>query len=1159
MDLLSHFIVFMIFLNLSQANSNPQTEVYQLNTLFGTNRQHPFACFQSLDVKNFLSYRNLSFSNAVHFSGSSNYLHKKTTRVHSLTRSACLSKLLVLLAGDVELNPGPRKPKYPCIVCGKACTWNTPAVCCDDCDGWYHTDCMGMHPAVYSALGKPDTSWHCTSCGIPQFTSSLFNSFYSSEAHSSFCSDSSLSEPIPFPSPNSFSTAQPIASSPVRIPPTNKISKFKILTLLAINFQSVMSKKDELGVLIECQMPDIIVGTEIFIKNKIKDSEFMPSHFEVHRNDRSDGYGGVFIAISKDISSKRITPEYAHLEYVACQINLINQPPLIINAAYRPPYNRSDYFHSLCREIEKTISEHPNSVCWTVGDLNLPDIDWVNLDVVGGRYLKEINECAISLVNNTFQEQQVKDPTRLNNILDIFLSNRPSLTSKCSLLPGLSDHDVISVKATLSAKFIKKPKRNFWDWKNRDDQLLHRQAGYFCAAFLSNHTLNDPVENLWNCFKKNLFTLIEDHVPSKTTNNSKKQPWISDRAKQLCRKKKRWFKKMKECNSDRVKKKYLDIKRECQAECRKSKSLFLIKISEDQTSNNKLFWKYVKSKKQDNISCSFLRDTQGNLQSSPSIKAQILNDQFSSVFSPPIEKDISMIDEPSPPADPITIETEGVLKLMKDINPNKSTGPDGIPPFILKELATELAPILSLLFQASLNQSTIPQDWKLAHVTPIFKKGDPLKASNYRPVSLTSIPCKILEHIVFSHTMKHLTHHNILCDNQHGFLKFRSCESQLVITLNDLLKNLDNCEQTDVILLDFAKAFDKVNHSSLVKKLDHYGIRNSLLSWITCFLSDRTQHVIMDGSLSSPASVQSGVPQGTVLGPLLFLIYINDLPQYVSPGTETRLFADDSALYRKISTSEDHQILQRDLEGLQKWEDMWSMQFHPDKCQLLRISKKKSPSEFTYSIHNTDISITSNAKYLGVTINNKLSWNRHISIICGKANSTLNFLHRNFKSCSPKVKDKLYCTYVRPALEYCSSVWDPHTDLNINKLEGVQRRAARFVNNNFSRETRVTPMLQALNWVPLSERRAKAKTTLLFKAINNLVHIPTDHLSLVQSYTRQHSNFFIPYCRTDLYRHSFYMSSIRLWNALPELSRNSPSLAAFKSSLTALTLRSSYY
>ena len=315
---------------------------------------------------------------------------------------------------------------------------------------------------------------------------------------------------------------------------------------------------------------------------------------------------------------------------------------------------------------------------------------------------------------------------------------------------------------------------------------------------------------------------------------------------------------------------------------------------------------------------------------------------------------------------------------------------------------------------------------------------------------------------------------------------------------------------------------------------------------------------MIDGVLSSPAAVQSGVPQGTVLGPLLFLLYINDLPLYVSPGTYVRLFADDGALYRIIRTPEDHIILQKDLENLQRWEEKWSMQFHPDKCQLLIISKRRIKSEFNYSIHSSIIENTREAKYLGITISDTLSWNSHINNICKKANGTINFLHRNFKNCSPKVKAGLYLTYVRPSLEYCSSVWDLYTSLNIDKLEGVQRRAARFVFNKFSREVRVTPMLQDLKWVPLSERRARSKTTLLYKALNNLIHIPTDHLKLTQSHTRQHSNFYIPFVRTDAHRSSFYPSTLRLWNTLPLLTRSSPTLETFKSNLKGHTFRYLY-
>ena len=197
---------------------------------------------------------------------------------------------------------------------------------------------------------------------------------------------------------------------------------------------------------------------------------------------------------------------------------------------------------------------------------------------------------------------------------------------------------------------------------------------------------------------------------------------------------------------------------------------------------------------------------------------------------------------------------------MKNLDPFKASGPDKVPPYILKELADQMAPIYQILFQASIDQGIVPKDWKKAHITPIFKKGDPLQASNYRPVSLTSIPCKLLEHIIHSHFMKHHVKSNILCDNQHGFRKSRSCESQLIRVIDDLAKNIDNGYQSDMIVLDFAKAFDKVNHKGLLKKVRHYGIRNNIFNWLEAFLTNRTQQVQIDGSLSDHEDVLSGVP-----------------------------------------------------------------------------------------------------------------------------------------------------------------------------------------------------------------------------------------------------------------------------------------------------------
>ena len=313
----------------------------------------------------------------------------------------------------------------------------------------------------------------------------------------------------------------------------------------------------------------------------------------------------------------------------------------------------------------------------------------------------------------------------------------------------------------------------------------------------------------------------------------------------------------------------------------------------------------------------------------------------------------------------------------------------------LKEVATEISPALTLPFNASILQSIIPTDWKEALINPIYKKGknDRGISENYRPISLTSVTCKLLEHIIHSNIIKHLEANAIFSDTQHGFRKRRGCDTQLVMVVNDFAKNLNYSQQLDTILLDFSKAFDKVNHHKLLIKMDHYGIRGKLLDWMKDFLSERTQQVVVNGKSSTKEKVTSGVPQGTVLGPLLFLIYINDLPDRVK--SQIRLFADDSFLYRTINNPQDTVQLQQDLDELTKWENEWSMEFHPDKCKVLCITNKLKPIKSSYYMHNHKLDTVETGKYLGVLINKHLSWKPHVDAICKKANQTRAFLERN--------------------------------------------------------------------------------------------------------------------------------------------------------------------
>ncbi len=561
---------------------------------------------------------------------------------------------------------------------------------------------------------------------------------------------------------------------------------------------------------------------------------------------------------------------------------------------------------------------------------------------------------------------------------------------------------------------------------------------------------------------------------------------------------------------------------------------------------------FIKSKRCDNSGVAPRRGKDGITYRDDLKKADIPNEQFTSVFNVETSDDTPGLENSTAPTMPdINVTCNGVNKLLNNIKVHKATGPDDIPARLLKECAPAITPVLTLIFQISFKQGRIPKDWKHANVTPLFKKGDRANPANYRPVSLTSICCKTLEHIIHSQIMQHLEKNGLLTDFQHGFRKRRSCETQLLQAIDDLARALNDNQQYDLILLDFSKAFDKVPHKRLLTKMSHNGVRGRTLDWIGSFLGDRTQSVVLNNQRSSESKVTSGVPQGTVLGPLLFLVYINDLPDVITPGTTARLFADDCALYRKIENEEDQAILQNDLDKLVEWEQKWLMEFHPTKCQLVHITHRKKPFASTYSIHNIELTTCDSAKYLGVSIQSKLSWNGHINSTAKKSDGTQAFIQRNLSACPPKVKAQCYTTLVRPILEYASIVWDPHTATNIYKLERVQRRSARTVFNNWDRETSVTTLLEKLKWETLKLRRENAKMTMMYRIHSKSVdlNIPSYIHKSTTTTRRQQNRYIVPFGRIDTFKCSYFPSSVRLWNTLSQHHIDVPTVDEFKAAL----------
>lgn len=906
---------------------------------------------------------------------------------------------------------------------------------------------------------------------------------------------------------------------------------------------------------------DIICITETHLKPSSPNDLSLIGYQKLFRRDRIEGtWGGVLVWVSDSLLATRRTDlETGDIESIWLECVAGNKKFLYCGV-YRPPSSPVAFWETLQVNLDNAKTFLGCNILLS-GDLNA--------DAVTN---PSHHTHMLTLANNNHLKIHVDKPTRITprskSILDQFISTPPDLVKNVDVLTPVttSDHSVIVCDLSFKTHTPKSYKRKVWYYDKADFDGFREALMY---TDWSNCFLSADPDTMCETWTRQFLKICAEFIPNNVvTIRQNDKPFFNKHLRRKKRSLERVHRKARRSGEESDWADYRRLRNEYISNLREAKANYMDDLenilNESSSLNPKKWWRISKQMLGINDSYGYpVLDAGGRAESNAQVKASMFNNYFLSQSSLNINDHICIEEDDilmNMGLNNISVTKDDVTDLINCIDVTKACGPDGISPRMIREAGSSISEPLNKIFNECLKTGKMPRMWKQAHVIPIYKKGSRNLVDNYRPVSLLSCIGKLFERIVFKYLFNYLRDNDILSRFQSGFMPGDSTVNQLVHLYHIFSEALDQRKIVRVVFCDISKAFDRVWHDGLIYKLKRIGITGGLLSWFQNYLSDRYQRVVIDGAASPLGRIEAGVPQGSVLGPLLFLVYINDIVDDIQ--SNIRLFADDTSVY--VIVDEDQledgtRMLNSDLEKMESWASQWFVKFSVPKTKSMTISNKSKHDVPPLSMKGDVLSDTTQHKHLGITLNSSLTWSTHITELCNTASRRVDLLSRLRFKLNRTTLDLMYKTFVRPCMEYGCVIWDGCTQADADRLEAVQLRAGRLVSGAV-KYTSHSLIYEELGWETLRARRKRFQLLLFHKMfygdapeyLNEI--LPLNVTERTHYALRSALPLNITTIKTRLSSHynSFLPSVVRHWNELPAAIRSIRDHKSFKNALISM-------